>query len=158
MVGPATERPIVVRTRSALATTLSNWPGEPDNSWALCCVWAEADALSVSTIRAAAKVCDRVAVVRLLPGLPPPNMASVLGTAGADVLWVPEAFDPQLALAVTDGHGVQVAEAGTATLLLQAVATVLPLAVFVPRTRQAEVRLVRALAVGLGEMVTVELV
>ena len=158
MVGPAAERPVVVRTRSALATTLSNWPNEPENSWALCCVWAEADALSVSTIRAAAKVCDRVAVVRLLPGLPPPTMASVVGAAGADVLWVPEAHDLQLALAVSDGHGVQLAEAGTATLLLQAVATVLPLAVFVPRTRLAEVRLVRALAVGLGEMANIELV
>jgi hypothetical protein len=158
MVEPAAERPIVVRTRSALATTLSNWPNEPENSWALCCVWAEADALSVSTIRAAAKVCDRVAVVRLLPGLPPPTMASVVGAAGADVLWVPDASPTGLLLALTDAHGVQVAEAGTATLLLQAVATVLPLAVFVPRTRLAEVRLVRALAVGLGEMANIELV
>lgn len=158
MAGPAAERPVVVRTRRALATCLSNWPGEPDNSWALCCVWAEADALSLSTIRAAAKVCDRVAVVRLLPGLPPPTMAHVVGAAGADVLWVPETSPTGLLLALTDAHGVQVAETGTATLLLQALATVLPLAVFVPRTRQAEVRLVRGLGEQLGEMVTVELV
>jgi hypothetical protein len=39
---------------------------------------------------------------------------------------------------------------------LQAVATVLPLAVFVPRTRLAEVRLVRALATNLGDIVNLE--
>lgn len=127
---------LVVTSRQQLAERVAAWPGDGDVTWALVFVGAIPDAGQLLACREAAKLCDRVAALRLGEGRTvPPRFAETLREAGADLVWTPAAA----ASHVTVDAGVERVDG---TLLLQSILAVLPLLVVVHRT---ELQLIRAL-------------
>ncbi|MCP5404646.1 MAG: hypothetical protein H6922_00255 [Pseudomonadaceae bacterium] len=146
----------VVFKRTDLQQRLADWPdGGADTSWALCFGSVVPAAGELAAIREAARICDRVVVARLTPDrVVPPTYAAVVAEAGADILWCPR----EVAGHVRVDAGVEELDATTATLLAQAVFTVLPNAVVVPRTNLPLVRALRNILHGLGEVFVLRLV
>lgn len=140
-----------------MAKRLAEWPdGVGDTSWALCFVSVVPTAGELRAIREAAKLCDRVVAARLTPDRAViGNLSTVVREAGADVLWIPK--DVSGRVAVTLG-GVKGVDGTVATLLVQAVTTVLPLAIFADRVNVPLVLALRALQGGLGDMFNLRLV
>jgi hypothetical protein len=149
---------VVVHTRTQLAERLANWPvpaGQQaaEISWGLVFCSAIPTAAELAAMRECAKICDRVAAVRLADvqrsaPVVPPQLAVTLRSAGVDVVWLPtELVGPmRVELGVA---GIQ------ATLLLQAVSAVLPLLVVVHRADVALLQALRNLQASLGELFTV---
>jgi hypothetical protein len=152
------EASTVVYSRAALADRLANWPGAgADTTWALVTVGAMPSGGELAAAREAAKLCDRVVALRLEPGKPvAPGYAETLRSAGVDIVWVPKELTGPVRVDV----GVTDKLVGTdgPTLALQAVTTVLPNLVVVPRGNVAVVRVFRNILAGLGELFTLRFV
>lgn len=145
---------LVVVTRGKLAEAVAR-VSTPDNSWALCWCSAVPTAAELAAVKEAARVCDRVAVVRLAPDVPVvARVDEGLGEAGADVVWVPHEVQGRVRV-VVDGEGVSEA---AATLMVQALCTVLPNVVMVPRAPATVVRTLRALELSLGDMLSMKII
>jgi hypothetical protein len=146
----------LIFTRQDLQTRLANWPdSKPDTTWALCFGSVLPSAGELSAIREAAKLCDKVVVARLLPDrLLPPTYAQVVAEAGADLLWVPKEVSGHVRVDVQ----VEGVDTAAATLVTQALITVLPLLVVIDRTNLPLVRTLRNLQGGLGEIFTLRAV
>jgi hypothetical protein len=146
----------LILTRADLQKRVAEWPeGKEDTTWALCLGGAVVSAGEVAAIREAAKVCDRVAVARLTPDkVLPPTYMKVVKEAGADLLWTPTEVSGKVRVEV-QGEGV---DAPTATLLMQALVTVLPNLVVVERANLPLTRALRALQAGLGDLFTLRVV
>ncbi len=148
---------VVVRTRAELAARLAEWPGnEGDESWGLVFCGGVPTAGELGAMRQASKMVDRLVCVRMFDRERPvaPGFDELLRGAGVDLVWVPAHVDGPLRA------DVGVAELGEegATLLLQAVTTVMPLLVMVPRGALPMVRACRNVMAGLGEMFSLRVV
>lgn len=154
---------VLVRTRADLAAHLARWPNnDGDMTWGLVVLGAAPHAGELAAAREAGKLCDAVVGVRLpadgkLDVPLPPNFAQVVRAAGVDMVWVPREVTGavRVKLGVESGLG---AVEGTSTLLLQAVATVLPLLVVASRADLPTVRALRNLQGSLGDIFTLRLV
>ena len=146
----------LIFSRNDLQKRLAEWPGaEDDTTWALCFGSALPSAGELAAIREGAKLCDRVAVARLLPDrVLPPNYADVLLEAGADLLWCPREVAGKVRVDVQ----VEGVDAKAATLITQALITVLPNLVVVERGNLPLVRALRNIQGGLGDLFTLRAV
>jgi hypothetical protein len=106
-------------------------------------------------MRQAASLCDRVVCVRLFDRERPvaPGFAETLRSAGVDIVWVAKEVEGPVKIDV----GVDELGAGGG-LLLQAVTTVLPVLVVVPRGAIALVRACRNIQAGLGDLFSLRVV
>lgn len=149
------EVPVVV-ARADLQRRVAEWPDAAgDTSWALCFASVVPDAGELAALREAARLCDRVVLARLTPDrVLPPTYARVAAEAGADVLWCPREVAGHVRLDV----GVDGVDGVTATLLVQAVTTVLPNLVVAPRGNLPLVRSLRNVLHGLGDMFVLRVV
>lgn len=147
---------IVVHSRNELQKRLAEWPDADEaTSWALAFGSALPTPGELMAMREAAKTCDRLVVARLLPDrVLPPTYAGVVEEAGGDVLWCPREVSGHVRLDV----GVEGVDTVAATLMLQAVATVLPNLVVVEKAHLALVRAMRNIQNGLGDMFTLRVV
>lgn len=138
---------VVVTSRTQLAERVAGWgAGEESVTWALVFVGSIPDAGQLMACREAAKLCDRVAVLRLGEGKAlPPKFAETLREAGADMVWVPQEAPGHVSVDV----GVERVDG---TLILQAVMAVLPLLVVVHRTDMHLVRALRNIQGSFGEL------
>lgn len=137
---------VVVTSRQQLAERVANWPGDDGMTWALVFVGGIPDAGQLMACREAAKLCDRVAVLRLGEGKAiPPKFAETLREAGADMVWVPQEAKGHVSVDV----GVERVDG---TLILQAVMAVLPLLVVAHRTDMHLVRALRNIQGSFGEL------
>jgi hypothetical protein len=152
-----------VYTRSALQSLLAEgarthgW--SEGDSWSVVFISAVPEANELAALRAAAKLTDRVAVVRLLLDAKPPAKLlnlfhTTLQPAGADCLWLPTDVSGWLRITT----GVDALTPEQATLLLQAITTVLPGLVVAPKTNVALVRALRNVLASLGELFSLRLV
>jgi hypothetical protein len=152
-----------VYTRSALQSVLAEglrthgWT-EAD-SWSVVFMSAVPAAAELEALRTAARLTDRVVVVRLLTDAKPAaaflaHLHSVLQPAGADVLWLPTEVSGWLRITT----GVDALTSEQATLLLQAITTVLPGLVVAPKTNVALVRALRNMLASLGEVFSLRLI
>lgn len=146
----------LIFTRNDLQTRLAEWPdAKGDTTWALCFGSAIPSAGEVAAIREAARLCDKVVVARLLPDrILPPTYAKVIEEAGADLLWAPR----EVAGHVRINVHVEGVDEKAATLITQALITVLPLLVVIDRTNLPLVRTLRNIQGGLGEIFTLRAV
>lgn len=152
----------MVRTRADLAARVAAWPehNRQTPTWALVFVGEIPSASALAAARHAAKICDRVAAV-VCPVDPVagarigPNFATLIRSAGVDLVWAPAPEKtPQLSVTLggTDVAGVD------GRLILQGLLAVLPLVVV---AHAAELPLVRALRVvqsELGDVAVVRIV
>ena len=147
---------LLVRTRTDLARRVAEWP-ETDKdlgtSWALTLLRELPSGADIAAVREAARLCDRVVCVRLVPDkVIPPRLESVLGEAGADIAWVPAALVGKARVA---GLGLEEAES---TLLVQAMLAVLPNLVVVPKGEVKWAGALKVLEESLGQMASVKMV
>ena len=147
----------VVTSRLQLAEKLAAWPDKTgDMTWAVVACGALPTAAEMIAMKQAATLCDRVVCVRLFDRERPvaPKFAEIVRSAGADIVWV--------AKDVVEGPvrlDVGVPELGDgAAILLQAVTTVLPVLVVVPRGSLGVVRACRNIQSGLGDMFSLRIV
>lgn len=149
---------VLVHTHTALAERVAGWetkPAEPMVTWALCWVHAVPNAADLAAIRAAAKICDRVAcVVGAMDALGTalPNLPAVLREAGCDIVWIAK---PHAKSFVTVDCGV---DGLNGTVLMQGICAVLPLLVVVQRTEIAMIRAMRNMLALMGDMFTLRIV
>ncbi|MBI1309636.1 MAG: hypothetical protein GC129_07335 [Proteobacteria bacterium] len=147
------EGAVVVTGRAQLAQRLADWPGGGGATWAVGFVGAVPSGSELAALKEAARLCDRVvAVVRRneergseVARRVAPGMAEMCREAGADIVWVPKG---EKAFVSVD-CGV---EGVDGTLVAQAVMTVLPMLVVVPRADVALIRALRNIQGGLGEV------
>lgn len=145
---------IVTFTREKLAEVLANWPGTGEATWAMSFISAAPTASEIAAIREAAKLCDRVVVARLMPKKPVlPGLAGVIREAGGDVLWLPKDLAGRVRISIED----EKADVETYSLMAQAVLTVLPNLVVVPRGSVEVIRALRALQGSWGEIFTLRM-
>ncbi len=147
----------VVTSRLQLAEKLAAWPGNNgDVTWAVVACGVLPTAADMAAMKQAATLCDRVVCVRLFDRDKPvaPKFAEIVRSGGADIVWVAkEAVEGPVKL------DVGVAELGEgAAILLQAVTTVLPVLVVVPRGNVGLVRACRNIQSGLGDMFSLRIV
>lgn len=151
------EEAAVVHSRLALGERLASWPGnDGETTWALVLCGAIPTAAEMSAMRQAASLCDRVVCVRLFDRTRPvaPGFAATLRSAGVDIVWVAK---EELVGPVKVDVGVkELGEAGG--ILVQAVMTVLPLLVVVPRGALSVVRACRNIQNGLGDLFSLRVV
>ncbi|PZP40345.1 MAG: hypothetical protein DI585_01330 [Pseudomonas fluorescens] len=144
------ETAVIVRTRAALSERLSNWPGNNgDMTWGVVVCGGVPTAAELQSMRQAATLCDRIMCVRLFDRDRPvaPGFDELLRSAGVDIVWVPSEVDGPVKVDV----GVEeLGEAGT--LLVQAITSVLPVLVVVPRGALSVVRACRNIQAGLGDL------
>ncbi len=144
-------------TRTDLQTRVAEWPAStPDTSWALCIMaGAIPGAGELRAIREAAKICDRVAVVKLdfSKTAWPSSVLDGLEKAGADILWCPREA-PKGTLNV----GVEKTDAGQTLVLMQAITAVLPNLVMADRTHLLIVRVLRNILTTFGDLFTLRVV
>lgn len=150
------EEAVIVHSRVALAERLAQWPSnDGDMTWAIVTCGAIPTAADMAAMRQAATLCDRVVCLRLFDRerAVAPGFAETLRSAGVDIVWV-----------ATDVAGpvkidVGVKELGEAAgLLLQAITTVLPVLVVVPRGALSVVRACRNIQAGLGDLFSLRVV
>ncbi len=152
----AMEEAVIVQTRTALAERLSNWVGnDGDMTWAVVVCGAIPTAGELQAMRQAATLCDRVVCVRLFDRARAmaPGFAGTLRSAGVDIVWL--AKDVAGPLKVDVGVD-ELGEAGM--LLLQAITTVLPVLVVVPRGAIGVVRACRNIQASLGDLFSLRVV
>lgn|GEM_PF-6883406 len=146
---------IVVTSRLKLAERLAMWPSNDGlMTWALVVVSPVPSPAELGACREAAKLCDAVVALCITMNLPlAPNFAEVVRSGGVDMVWVAkEAVGPVVAdVGVTELAG------DGATLLLQAVTTVLPTLVVVPRGNLLVIRACRNILNGLGDLFSLRL-
>ena len=145
----------VVLSRLKLAERLAAWPSSDGlMTWALVVVSPVPSAAELDAAREAGKLCDAVAALCPTMNLPTaPNLPEVLRSAGVDIVWVAkEAVGP-----VSVDVGVSEMAGDGATLLLQAVTTVLPTLVVAPRTNVPLIRACRNILNGLGDLFSLRL-
>ncbi|NBV54382.1 MAG: hypothetical protein EBR79_01555 [Proteobacteria bacterium] len=146
----------IVHTHHQLATQLADWPNQTaETTWALVFIGAIPSGAELAAAREAAKLCDAVACVRLQPtgkNYPiPPQLPETARAAGIDILWVPNAKEKppiHIDVGVDDVNATQVA---------QALYTVLPLLVVVPRGNVPLIRTLRNLQTHLANTFTLRL-
>lgn len=152
----AMEEAVVVHSRTALAERLTNWVGNNgDMTWAVVACGAIPTAGELQAMRQAATLCDRVVCVRLFDRTRAiaPGFAATLRSAGVDIVWMAK----DVAGPVKIDLGVdELGEGGG--LLLQAITTVLPVLVVVPRGAIAVVRACRNIQAGLGDLFSLRVV
>lgn len=150
------EAAVVVHTRTALAERLMSWPGnDGDMTWAVVCCGGIPTAGELSAMKQAGTLCDRVVCVRIFDRERPvaPQFAETLRAAGVDIVWIAKDVEGPVKIDV----GVQELGEG-AGLLLQAVTTVLPVLVVVPRGALGLVRACRNIQAGLGDLFSLRVV
>jgi hypothetical protein len=110
----------------------------------------------MAAMKQAATLCDRVVCVRLFDRERPvaPNFAATVRSAGVDIVWVAK---PEVEGPVSIDVGVAELGAG-AGIWLQAVVTVLPVLVVVPRGAIGLVRACRNIQAGLGDLFSLRVV
>ncbi|MFZ2586619.1 MAG: hypothetical protein WAZ18_00625 [Alphaproteobacteria bacterium] len=147
---------LILTSRPDLQRRLAEWPdAAPDTSWALCFGSALPTPGELAAVREAVKVCDRAVLARLLPDrVLPPTYGKVAEDAGADVLWVPREVQGHVQVDV----GVPEVPTASATLILQAITTVLPNLVVVERANLPLIRALRNIQHGLGDMFVLRVV
>ncbi len=147
----------MVFSRLQLAEKLSAWPDKAgDMTWAVVACGALPTAAEMAAMKQAATLCDRVVCVRLFDRerAVAPKFAETVRSAGVDIAWVAkEAVEGPVKL------DVGVAELGEgAAILLQAITTVLPVLVVVPRASVGLVRACRNIQAGLGDLFSLRIV
>lgn len=151
------EGAIVVTSRLQLAERLTAWPGnDGEMTWAVVACGALPTAAEMAAMKQAATLCDRVVCVRLFDRekTVAPKFAETVRSGGADIVWIAKpAVEGPVKL------DVGVAELGEgAAILLQAITTVLPVLVVVPRGNVGLVRACRNIQAGLGDMFSLRIV
>lgn len=146
----------IAHTHTQLATQLANWPNTtPETTWALVFIGPIPSGAELAAAREAAKLCDKVAALRLQPPgktYPiPPQLAETARTAGIDLLWIPNGKESS---PVTVNAGV---DGINATHVAQALYTVLPLLVVAPRGNVPLIRTLRNLQSHLANTFTLRL-
>lgn len=150
------EEAAIVHTRTALAERLTNWPGNNgDMTWAVVCCGALPTAGELTAMKQAGTLCDRVVCLRLTDRerAVAPGFAATLRAAGVDIVWIAK----DIAGPVKADVGVEELGDG-GTLLLQAITTVLPVLVVLPRGAMSVIRACRNIQAGLGDLFSLRVV